>query len=83
MRKYILRLVLVAYVFLFFIAIIFTFCTGESTYPQLEYRNSSYNYDKLNKTISLKKGYILNDVVPYSMVETEIGYDVVIHFIKE
>lgn len=83
MRKYILRLVLVAYVFLFFIALTLTFCTGESMYPQLEYRNSSCNYDKLNKTISLKKGYILNDVVPYSMVETEIGYDVVIHFIKE
>ena len=64
-------------------AIILSSCGTKITYPHLEYRNSSYNFDILNRTILLEDGYVLNDGNAYEIVETESGYDLVIHFIKE
>lgn len=58
-------------------------CGTKITYPHLEYRNSSFNFDILNRTILLEDGYVLNDGNAYEMVETESGYDLIIHFVKE
>ena len=58
-------------------------CGTKITYPYLEYRNSSFNFDILNKTILLDDGYVLNDGNAYETVETKSGYDLVIHFVKE
>ena len=52
------------------------------TYPRLEYRNSSYNFDPYNRELSITDGYVLNEGHSYDIVETDGGYDVVLHFVK-
>lgn len=60
-----------------------TACGTKVTYPYLEYRNSSYNFDILNKTILLEDGFSLNDGNPYDIIDRDDGYDLVIHFVKK
>lgn len=50
------------------------------TYPHLEYRASNFNFDIKNKTILLRDKFYLNDGRPYDMVDTENGYDLILHF---
>lgn len=57
--------------------------TEKITYPHIEYRNSSYNFDIANRIIRCDSGYELSDNNPYDTVETEDGYDLVLHFVKE
>ena len=52
-------------------------------YPYIEYRNSSLNFDTKNEKIKVIDGYILNQGNSYEWVETEGGYDLIIHFVKE
>lgn len=54
----------------------------ESRYPYIEYRNSSYNFDTQNEKIAIIDGYALNQGNSYEWVQTENGYDLVIHFVK-
>lgn len=59
-------------------------CDAEKiTYPHIEYRNSSYNFDIANRIILCDSGYELSDNNPYDTVETEDGYDLVLHFVEE
>lgn len=61
-----------------------TACDAEKiTYPHIEYRNSSYNFDIANRIIRCDSGYELSDNNPYDIVETEDGYDLVLHFVEE
>lgn len=53
-----------------------------SRYPYVEYRNSSYNFDTQNEKIAIIDGYALNQGNSYEWVQTENGYDLVIHFMK-
>lgn len=53
----------------------------EPEYPRLEYRNSSYNFDPFNREIQIEDGFILDEGHSYDVVETDSGYDVVIHFV--
>lgn len=53
-----------------------------TTYPRVEYRNSSYNFDPYNREIPIESGYVLNEAHSYDVVETEGGYDIVLHFVK-
>lgn len=53
----------------------------EPKYPRLEYRNSSYNFDPFNREIQIEDGFILDEGHSYDFVETDSGYDVVIHFV--
>jgi hypothetical protein len=51
-------------------------------YPYIEYRNSSFNFDTNNEKIQVIDGYTLNQGNSYEWVETEDGYDLIIHFEK-
>lgn len=51
-------------------------------YPRLEYRNSTYNLDPYNREIPIADGYVLDEGHSYDTVETETGYDIVLHFVK-
>jgi hypothetical protein len=53
------------------------------TYPYVEYRNSAYNFDPLNREIPVKEGCVLNEGHSFDVVETDEGYDIVLHFIKK
>ena len=52
------------------------------TYPRIEYRNSSYNLDPYNREIPIESEYVLDEAHSYDVVETEDGYDIVLHFVK-
>lgn len=49
-------------------------------YPILVYRNSSYNFDPYNREIAVPDGYILDEGYSYDTVQTDKGYDIVLHF---
>lgn len=53
------------------------------SYPCLQYKNSSYYNDVLNRTILLDGAFMLDDGNSYDIVKTENGYDMVLHFVKE
>ena len=52
-------------------------------YPRLEYRNSSYNLDSYNREIAVDDGFVLDEGHSYDIVETEEGYDIVLHFVEK
>lgn len=51
-------------------------------YPVLRYRNSEYNMAPYNREIPVQDGYILDEGNSYEVVETDSGYDLVLHFVK-
>lgn len=51
-------------------------------YPVLRYRNSEYNMDPYNREIPVQDGYILDEGNSYEVVETDSGYDLVLHFVE-
>jgi hypothetical protein len=51
-------------------------------YPYVAYINSNYRFDPYDRRIEIPNGYILDQGYSYNMVETESGYDLVIHLIK-
>lgn len=50
-----------------------TGCTEK--WPRIIYQNTSYRFDEYNRTIVLDDGY--------DIVETEDGYDLILHFVEE
>lgn len=52
-----------------------TGCTEK--WPRIIYQNTSYRFDEYNRTIVLDDGY------SYDIVETEDGYDLILHFVEE
>ena len=54
-----------------------TGCTEK--WPRIIYQNTSYRFDEYNRTIVLDDGYVHS----YDIVETENGYDIILHFIAE
>lgn len=58
-----------------------TGCTEK--WPRIVYQNTSYRFDEYNRTIILDDGYVLNGDHSYDIVETEDGYDLILHFIVE
>lgn len=40
-------------------------------------------FDEYNRTIVLDDGYVLNGGHSYDIVETEDGYDLILHFVEE
>jgi len=59
-------------------------CDGTipNMYPCLVYRNSDNNFDMLNQKLPIKEGHVLNNGHSYDVVETEDGYDLIVHFTK-
>lgn len=52
-------------------------------YPRIEYLNSSYNFDPFNREITVDDGFVLDEGHSFDFIQTENGYDVVLHFVKE
>lgn len=52
------------------------------TYPRIEYRNSTYNFDPYNREIPIPEGYVLNEGYSFDIIETDAGCDVVLHFVE-
>jgi hypothetical protein len=50
--------------------------------PYLKYQNSHYSLDTYNRIIEFPEGHVLDDGHSYDVVETENGYDVIVHFVK-
>lgn len=74
---------LVAIILALFCVILLAACEATKiTYPYIQYRKSSSDFDIKNRIILLDEGYYLDDGHPYDMVETESGYDLVLHFTK-
>lgn len=58
-----------------------TGCTEK--WPRIIYQNTSYRFDEYNRTIVLDDGYVLGGGHSYDIVETEDGYDLILHFVEE
>lgn len=54
-----------------------TGCTEK--WPRIIYQNTSYRFDEYNRTIVLDDGCGHS----YDIVETEDGYDLILHFVEE
>ena len=52
-------------------------------YPRVEYQNSIYRFDPYYRGITVESGYVLDDGHPYDIVDTDIGYDIVLHFVEK
>ena len=55
-------------------------CSNKYEYPYITYHESIWRED--NKKIALDDAYVPNDGHLYDIVETEDGYDLVIHFVN-
>lgn len=53
---------------------------SSNQFPRLLYQHSGWS---ASREITLGDGYILNEGHLYDMIETENGYDLVLHFVKE
>lgn len=52
-------------------------------YPTLVYRNSAYNFDPYNREIAVPDGFILDEGYSYDTVQTDKGYDIILHFTED
>lgn len=52
-------------------------------FPRIHYEHSGFTYDSNSRYIHIKDGYVLSQTNPYNEMETENGYDIVIHCVKE
>lgn len=64
-------------------AILFFFVIGTNTYNGRFVRIFPDNLAGEGINIPKQEGYKINFNHPYEMVETEEGYDLIIHFVKE
>ena len=59
-----------------------TGCTGKrENWPRIVYQPTYWTFD--NRIIDIDDSYILDDGHSYDIVETEDGYDLILHFIVE
>ncbi len=68
-------------ILLVLVLVILTAC-GNTVYPKVLYHNSRWRFDDLDKTIPVINGYILDQANPYETIETEQGYNLVLHFVR-
>lgn len=67
------------------LAIICTICSILSSCkesPRICYYNSMNNYDNNNITVIINEGYMLDQGHSFDKEETENGFDITFHFIK-
>lgn len=59
-----------------------TGCTGKGeNWPRIVYQPTYWTFD--NRIIDIDDNYTLDDGHSYDVVETEDGYDLILHFIAE
>lgn len=63
--------------------LIIVLLSGCEDYPLIRYHDSSYNLNRNNREITIKDGYTLNQAHSYDVIETENGYSITLHFVKE
>ena len=56
---------------------------ASQTYPHMVYWNSGYRFDQYNRWFEVQDGYLLDEGHTFDIVETECGYDLILHFVKE
>ena len=78
------------FILLIMIMLLLTGCSNETEseyneepYPYIKYQHNMWEFDSNNRTIEVRDGYILDQGHSYDIVETENGYDIVLHFVKE
>ncbi len=54
---------------------------GAEKWPRFVYQPSYWTFE--NSYIEVKDGYTLNEGHMYDIIETEDGYDIIFHFIKD
>lgn len=52
-------------------------------YPVIKYYNSAYTFDASNQRIDIPSGFVLDQGHSYDIVETDNGFDIIIHVVKE
>ncbi len=50
-------------------------------WPRIIYQPTYWTFD--NRIIDIDDGYVLDDGHSYDVIETETGYDLILHFITE
>lgn len=63
------------------ILITLAFCSGCQRW--VDYHHSNFNFDDKNELILIKDGYEIKPGNPYDSVKTDVGYDIILHFIEE
>lgn len=58
-----------------------TGCRATNWTPKIVCQPTVYRAD--NRTIEIEKGYVLDGGHSYDIVETEDGYDLILHFVEE
>lgn len=53
-----------------------------TTYPYIHYINSGYTFDRYDRKIDIKEGYVLDEGHSFDEIETDDGYDLILHFTK-
>lgn len=67
---------------LIFSLLMLTGCEGKrESWPRIVYQPTYWTFN--NRIIDIDDGYILDDGHSYDIVETEDGYDLILHFIVE
>lgn len=58
-------------------------CNESPSPPRIEFVHSGYRYDYKSRYFAVRDGFILSEGNPYDIVETDAGYDMVLHFVPE
>ena len=81
--KKVISFLLIAIILVFMITALAGCNDDSKAFPRIEYYNSHWTFDANNRQIKVIDGYVLNQGTSYEWVETETGYDLVLHFEKE
>lgn len=70
-------------VVLLIVVLMLSGCTQNPRCPYIEYWETDYRYNSHNRHIKIRDGYVLDQGYSYDEVETDNGYDLVLHFVME
>lgn len=55
---------------------------SQTHYPYLRYKNSDADGDSKDRRIEVRDGHELSEGHSWDIIETDQGYDLVLHFVK-
>jgi hypothetical protein len=55
---------------------------SQTHYPYLKYKNSDADGDSKDRRIEIRDGHELSEGHSWDIIETDQGYDMVLHFVK-
>lgn len=65
------------------IAALLVGCSQTTHYPYVWYLNSDLTNDNKSRKIEVRDGYELSEGHSWDIIETDQGYDLVLHFIEK